>query len=158
MSRFERLISVRGRRGTASVEMAMVAPILILMLFGIIEFGLMFNSLMMLNNATREAARSAGVGSLPEEINARLDGAAGRLDRDELTVYLEFRTWMAYYWSEWTPIVADGSQNSAPSGSQIRVRTAYNYKLVVGNLFSRFADDPENNTKLLKASVIMRRE
>ncbi len=136
----------------------MVAPILILMLFGIIEFGLLFHSLMTLNNATREGARCASVGSLPVEINARIDGAAGRLDRDQLTVYLESRKWTGGYWSAWTPIVADGDRNSAEPGSQIRVRTAYNHKFIVGNLFSRFADDQVNNTKLVKASVIMRRE
>jgi Flp pilus assembly protein TadG len=45
------------RRGAAVVEMAVVAPLLLLILFGIIEFGWVFMIEQTITNATREATR-----------------------------------------------------------------------------------------------------
>ena len=44
-------------RGAAAVEFALVMPILIMLLFGIIEFGRAYNAKLTLANAAREAAR-----------------------------------------------------------------------------------------------------
>src|SRR5512137_1911949 len=45
------------RRGAAVVEMAVVTPLLLLILFGIMEFGWVFMMEQTITNATREAAR-----------------------------------------------------------------------------------------------------
>ena len=47
----------RLRRGTSTVEMAFVLPILLLVVFAIGDFGLAFTKLQSLTNATREGAR-----------------------------------------------------------------------------------------------------
>ncbi len=70
--------------GTVSVEMAMVAPILITLLFGIIELGLIFRDTMTLNQAAREGVRVAAVGAPTSTILARLQGAAPNLSPDAL--------------------------------------------------------------------------
>ena len=49
----------RARRGAAAVEMAIVSPILLMLLLGMIEFGYIFMIGQSLTNATREAARTA---------------------------------------------------------------------------------------------------
>ncbi|MGA8994450.1 MAG: TadE/TadG family type IV pilus assembly protein [Nocardioidaceae bacterium] len=51
----------RGDRGAVSVEFALVLPILIMLVFGIIDFGFMVNRNTMINNVSRDAVR---VGSL----------------------------------------------------------------------------------------------
>lgn len=51
--------SFRKQRGAAAVEFAIVAPIFILLLFGMIEYGRMVMVQQMLTNATREGARRA---------------------------------------------------------------------------------------------------
>ncbi|MBC8355328.1 MAG: pilus assembly protein [Planctomycetes bacterium] len=51
--------SYRKQRGAAAVEFAVVAPIFILLLFGMIEYGRMVMVQQMLTNATREGARRA---------------------------------------------------------------------------------------------------
>ena len=48
---------VRGERGAAAVEFALVLLPLCLILLGIIEFGWIFNQQISLSNAAREAAR-----------------------------------------------------------------------------------------------------
>ncbi len=53
------LLGDRGRQegGAAIVEMAIVLPLLVLLVFGIIEFGLAFNKRLTIGNATQSAAR-----------------------------------------------------------------------------------------------------
>ena len=46
----------RGSRGQSLVEFALVFPIFLLLLFGIIEFAFVFNAQLSLNYATRDAA------------------------------------------------------------------------------------------------------
>lgn len=60
------------RRGAAVVEMAVVTPLLLMMLFGIIEFGWVFMVHENLTNAVREACRVAVLqGSTDADIQAR---------------------------------------------------------------------------------------
>src|SRR3954451_21042991 len=50
-------------RGAVAVEFALVFPILILVLVGIIEYGAVFNAQLMVTGAAREAARSMALTS-----------------------------------------------------------------------------------------------
>ena len=52
----------RDQDGAAAVEFALLLPLLVLLLFGIIEFGLAFNTRIQATNAAREGARMAVVG------------------------------------------------------------------------------------------------
>lgn len=47
------------RRGVATVELALVAPLLFLLIFAIIEFGQVFYVQLVLTNASREGCREA---------------------------------------------------------------------------------------------------
>ena len=47
----------RKERGTALVEFALILPLLLLVLFGIIEFSILFYDKAVITNASREAAR-----------------------------------------------------------------------------------------------------
>ena len=51
----------RRRRGMAMVEFVMVLPALLVILFGILEFGVLFYQWLTLSNAAREGARAAVV-------------------------------------------------------------------------------------------------
>jgi Flp pilus assembly protein TadG len=50
------------QRGTALVEFALVAPLLVVMLFGTIEMGRVLHSVVLVTNAAREGARRGSVG------------------------------------------------------------------------------------------------
>ncbi len=52
---------VKDEKGQAMVEMALVLPILLLLLCGILDFGWLFYNQLSLNNAAREGARYAVV-------------------------------------------------------------------------------------------------
>ena len=49
----------QGRRGTVTVEMALVLPIFTMLVFGIIEFGRGFMIMQLVTNAAREGCRRA---------------------------------------------------------------------------------------------------
>ncbi len=52
---------LRTERGAVAVEFALVLPLLVAMLLGIMEFGLMYNGQVSVTNAAREAARTMAV-------------------------------------------------------------------------------------------------
>ncbi|MFH5804451.1 TadE/TadG family type IV pilus assembly protein [Alienimonas sp. DA493] len=70
-----RSISYRpGRCGAATVEFALVAPLFLLLILGIIEFGRMLMVQQILTNATREGARRAVIeGATAEEVRTLVD-------------------------------------------------------------------------------------
>lgn len=52
----------RDEEGAAAVEFAFLLPLLVLLLFGFIQFGIALNTRIQATNAAREAARTAVVG------------------------------------------------------------------------------------------------
>jgi len=56
------VVPSRDQDGAAAVEFALLLPLLVLLLFGFIQFGLAFNTRIQATNAAREAARQAVVG------------------------------------------------------------------------------------------------
>jgi Flp pilus assembly protein TadG len=71
----------KNRRGATVVEFAVVAPVLVLLIFGTIEFGRMVMVQQVLTNAAREGARigildDATVSGVQTTVNTYLTGAA----------------------------------------------------------------------------------
>lgn len=55
----------RGAKGAAAVEFALVMPILLMIVFGIIQYGLWFNDSLNVRQGVREAARQGVVRNFP---------------------------------------------------------------------------------------------
>jgi Flp pilus assembly pilin Flp len=81
------------QEGAAAVEFALLLPLLVLLLFGMIEFGLAFNTRIQATNAAREGARQAvvgidnwsDVGGLPFWQVVRQDAGVGSISNCVLT-------------------------------------------------------------------------
>ena len=73
-------------RGAALIEAAIVIPLLLLLVLGVVEYGFMVNRGTVINNAAREGAREAIFGSSESEIEQRVRDAAVSLDQADLTV------------------------------------------------------------------------
>jgi hypothetical protein len=54
-------------RGASAVEFALVLPFLVMILFGIFQFGIAYNNWIALTHAAREGARLAAVGEYDEQ-------------------------------------------------------------------------------------------
>lgn len=67
----------RGERGAAAVEFALVLPIFLMLLFGIIDFGYAINRGSMVNNAARDAVREASLGQDASQVRAVAEEGVG---------------------------------------------------------------------------------
>jgi Flp pilus assembly protein TadG len=63
----------RSESGASAVEFAILLPLLMMILFGIIEFGLALYQQAVLTNASREGARLGIVQSIPAITTAQID-------------------------------------------------------------------------------------
>ena len=112
------------REGQSLVEFAVVLPVFLLILAGILDFGLGLYSQMTVINAAREGARLGVVepGNITD-IQDRVDAMTGGLDKTRLTVTVSC-------------LRPSGSSFVACSGTQwvsndaVRVQVDYSYKLL----------------------------
>ena len=122
--------SQRRRRseesGQAFVELALVLPVLLLLLLGVIQFGNVFRDYIALTDATRVGARQAAVSRSiqPDSdriplVVARVQRAAVNLDSANMTVTV-------------TPIMMDGVTAGWEESGDVTVRSTYPFKI---NLF-----------------------
>ena len=82
--------SLRDQKGQSMTEFALVLPVLALLLFGVIQFGLVFNNYIQLTDAVRAGARKGVVGRHLQNPQAAavqaVRDASTNLNQDELEV------------------------------------------------------------------------
>jgi hypothetical protein len=80
---------MREQRGQTMTEFALVLPVLVSVLFGIIQFGILFNNYVTLTDAVRAGARTAAVSRLSatptQDTIDKIKAAASNLDETKLT-------------------------------------------------------------------------
>ncbi|MCW4385432.1 pilus assembly protein [Salinibacterium sp. SYSU T00001] len=72
----------RAERGAVAVEFALVVPVLLMMVFAIVEFGIIYNSQLQVTAAVREGAREAALGASAAEVRSTVVAAASGLTPD----------------------------------------------------------------------------
>ena len=70
------MICQRSERGATLVEFALIVPLLLLLVFGIIEFGFLFNADSNVNQAARAGGRTAAILSTDPQMGFRAAEAA----------------------------------------------------------------------------------
>ena len=115
-------------RGQTLIEFALIAPVLIILLFGIIDFGLMLNQRITLEHAVREGSRYGMVTADCAAIRLRtVDRAGDIIDLADVTVSYQ------------SP---DGSAvTSAMPGDNVKVRAAFDWRFPLMSGFRWFHDD-----------------
>jgi len=68
-----------SQKGQSLVETALILPILIMLLFGIVDFGRILHAYLTLDHAGREAARTAAVGKDNGEIDSKVTSSTTSL-------------------------------------------------------------------------------
>src|SRR5438874_9048346 len=80
--------TIKNERGQTMTEFAFVLPIFVVLLFGIIQFGIIFNNYVSLTDAARAAARKGAVsrnsGDPAGDCQSQGFAAAGDLDQSKL--------------------------------------------------------------------------
>jgi Flp pilus assembly protein TadG len=118
-----RMRAWRDEAGAAAVEFAFVLPVLLLLLFGIVEFGRAWNVRQTLTDAAREGARVAAVNNglvtpaatLADSVKKVVTGSAQRAGLDLLQLTID-------------PV---GIGQAA--GTPVRIDVAYAYKPLFGS-------------------------
>jgi Flp pilus assembly protein TadG len=109
---FRRKIDLKSEQGQSLTEFALALPVLALLLFAVIQFGITFNSYVTLTDATRAGARKAAVsGKAPNPANtcvAAIRGSAKDMNQSDLQPNCT---------STWQP------------GSDVTVTATYPYKI-----------------------------
>lgn len=126
---------LRNQKGQSLVEFSIILPLLLLIIMGIVEFGMMLNSYLTLNNAARDGARYGVIGNSNAQIQSMITSSSPSLNSADLTITI-------------TP--ADGSRIS---GNTLTVNLTYNYKLTVPIISGLLG-----NSVQLKAQTTMRIE
>lgn len=75
--------------GQAVVEFALVLPLLLILLLGILEFGHLYSQVSILQGAAREGVREAVLGGTPAQVRDRVERAATGLDKQKIQVIIE---------------------------------------------------------------------
>jgi Flp pilus assembly protein TadG len=105
-------ISFRAQNGQTMAEFALVLPLLALLLFGVIQFGIAFNNYITLTDAVRAGARKGAVGrhlnDPKAEVVAQVRTAATDLRPSDLAIDVQ---------SSWQP------------GEPVRVEASYPYSI-----------------------------
>jgi Flp pilus assembly protein TadG len=115
----------RNQQGQTMAEFSLVLPVLAILLFGVIQFGIVFNNYLAVTDAVRAGARQAAVARyLPAaereaKVEAKVRASAENLDQDILEVTVDPS-------DDWEP------------GSDVTVTATYEYSI---NLLGKVVKD-----------------
>ncbi len=79
----------RGEDGASAVEFALVLPILIILLAGIIQFGFLFFQWLEVTHAAREGARWASLRNTEADVRTRVIESAPGLNAARITMIMD---------------------------------------------------------------------
>lgn len=123
MSPRSRAAVVRRERGAAAVEFALVVPVLVLLLLGIVEFGRVMQVQSTLSAAAREGVRVTALGGTVAEARSAARTAATGLGLTDAQI-----------------AVSPAACSTGDAGSTVRVIISYRQTFVSGALGRTGAD------------------
>ena len=139
---------------------------LLMLVMGIMEFGIMFKNYLNLAQVANVGCRSAALGSNTTVIGNYINTTATGLGLAPARITsqaVEYRVFdkTTQVWTGWQTLGdGTGGYNNAPCDvthdSQIRVRLGYTYPLVTGAFLSSFVG--QNGNVVLSGTAAMRRE
>jgi Flp pilus assembly protein TadG len=121
----------RTQRGSAAVEFALIAPLLIILALGVIDFGLYINEAAVVGNAAREGARAGSLGAPASEIDAVVSSSISALPSAPTTASVSCRKPTGLPCS---------SYNEATSGGTAIVRVTRTHKWLTPIAFGTTID------------------
>jgi Flp pilus assembly protein TadG len=136
---------VAEERGAAAVEFAIVLPLLVVFLFGIIEFGIIFYDKAMITNASREGARKGIVFRDPRVTVSEIQGVVDNYSSGK----------MITFGSSAAPVTTVTSGACVNHNDQLTVNVTYQYDFL---LIPNFLGGVLPNSITLEAATEMRCE
>lgn len=79
---------MKSEKGQALVETALMLPLVLMILFGIADFGRIFHAYLTLDHAGREAGRLASLKNEDSVIETKIKNSIAGLDESKLTIQI----------------------------------------------------------------------
>jgi Flp pilus assembly protein TadG len=146
---------VKDENGGSLIEFAIIAPVLFLILFGIIEFGILIYDNAMITNASREGARAGIVYSFDPSNNT----AIRKTDDEIIQVVRDYcEDHLISFGSGTALAIPPPTRTGDEAGDSLTVTVNYSFRfLVFSNVIALIGGDLADNINL-SAQTIMRLE
>ena len=122
-------------RGQAMVEMALILPLFVLLLLGVVEVGRMYNAYLVIDHATREGARAGSLGATTYQIETKIKTISALLPN-----------------SADVKVTVTPNDSNRSRGQNISITTLYPFKFfapMIGTIFG----NPFNISSIIVARV-----
>lgn len=126
---------MHNEKGQALVEFVIILPVILLLIMGIFEFGIMINSYISIQHASREGARIGSVGGTDAEIQNAIISISPHLNSENLDIQIS------------------PTEGIRERGDALTINIIYNYQVTIPIISSII-----NNAVELDAKTIMRIE
>lgn len=104
---------LKNEKGQSLVEFALILPLILLILMGILEFGVMLNSYLAINHASKEGARLGALGGTDAQVLQEILDISPALDTSKITVHI------------------NPAQGFRTRGTALTVTVDYNYQVML---------------------------
>jgi Flp pilus assembly protein TadG len=111
----------RSESGASAVEFAIVASVLLMIVFGTIQFGIAYNRQQSLEAGAREGARNASIGGLQSDVTNRVQKSVSLINGSDVTLKFEYSTDSGTSWTTIANNSSDKPCNDAGTGNLVRV-------------------------------------
>jgi Flp pilus assembly protein TadG len=152
-------LMIRNEQGGSLVEFAIVVPILLLLLAGLVEFGIMYYDKQVLTNASREGAR-AGI------VNVDLDSDGNKDIVSEADIQALVKSYcenesgqsrLITFGGSSLPVTTATGVDSKNYPEDLTVTVTFSYTFLLSSLFNLFGGD-FGPTLDISAVTVMRME
>lgn len=125
----------KNEKGQALVELALILPILLMLIFGIIEFSRVFNAYLIVTNASRDGVRQGAVGASDNTIITAVKNSVLILDSNKVTISIQ------------------PTETYRKRGDELKIHVEYPVK-IYAPIISKITGDPY----VVKSDTVMRVE
>jgi Flp pilus assembly protein TadG len=136
------LHQVPSRRGSLTLELLLIAPVLLGLIAAIVEMSLIMAAQQRLTAASRAGARVAALGGTEAQVIAATQAVLGTGSLSQAQI---------------TAVVTDSSGNPLPSGSPVSVTVSIRANLIVPDITGRLLGSC-TSTLVLTAQTVMIKE
>ena len=116
-----------GEKGAAAVEFAIILPLLVLIVFGTMEFALLMFNKQVITNAAREGARKAIIYKYPPVSDAEITNTVNRYCKEQLITFGDASTALE------SPVIERTTNSEGDEIVRVEVYYTYDF-LVLSNL------------------------
>lgn len=138
---------IKSQNGVAAVEFGIILPFLLVVIFGIIEFGLLMYNKQVLTNASREGARAGIVQASPHISETAIKGIVTDYSSKSLLVNFGATT---------SPTITTGTCTGF--GDDLTVSVTYTYNFFAFPNVIKLLNGTFSNSIDLQATTVMRCE